>query len=138
MKLLVLLKDFEDVFDSTLGKWKTESVDIKLKPDAKPVNSRYYPVPCINKENFKKELLCLVDIGVLEPVQSSEYGTPVFIIPKKEGTVRLLSDYRRHCTVVVASNVLLNFAWSKSSIRRKAFYGLIECAPIYPLVTVLE
>ena len=31
-KLLVLLKDFEDVFDGTLGKWKTEPVDIKLKP----------------------------------------------------------------------------------------------------------
>ena len=94
-KLLVLLKDFEDVFDGTLGKWKTEPVDIELKPDAKPVNSRYYPVPRINKETFKKELLRLVDIGVLEPVQSSEYGTPVFIIPKKEGTVRFLSDYRR-------------------------------------------
>ena len=94
-KLLVLLKDFEDVFDGTLGKWKTDPVDIELKPDAKPVNSRYYPVPRINKETFKKELLRLVDIGVLEPVQSSEYGTPVFIIPKKEGTVRFLSDYRR-------------------------------------------
>ena len=86
-KLLVLLKDFEDIFHSTLGKWKTELVSIKLKPDAKPISSRYYPVP--------QELLRLVlDIGVLTPVQSSVYGTQVFIIPKKEGTVRFLSNYR--------------------------------------------
>jgi hypothetical protein len=93
--LLSLLKDFEDLFDGTLGHWDTEPVNIELKADAKPVSSRYYPVPKINKETFKKELLRLVDIGVLTPVQSSAYGTPVFIIPKKEGTVRFLSDYRK-------------------------------------------
>jgi hypothetical protein len=54
-------------------------------------------VPKINKATFKKkELLHLVDIGVLlTPAQQSKYGTPVFIIPKKEGTVRFLTDYRR-------------------------------------------
>jgi hypothetical protein len=35
----------------------------------------------------------LVDIGVLTPVQQSEWGTPVFIIPKKDGTVRFITDY---------------------------------------------
>ena len=69
--LLTLLKDFEELFDGTLGHWDTEPVNIELKADAKPVNSRYYPVQKINKETFKKELLCLVDIGVLTPVQSS-------------------------------------------------------------------
>ena len=94
-KLLSLLKDFEDLFDGTLGHWETEPIDIELKPDHKPSSARYYPVPRINKATFKKELLRLVDIGVLTPVQQSEYGTPVFIIPKKEGTVRFLTDYRR-------------------------------------------
>ena len=37
----------------------------------------------------------LVKIGVLERVQESEWGTPVFIIPKKEGTVRFLTNYRK-------------------------------------------
>ena len=69
--LLTFLKDFEELFDGTLGHWDTEPVNIELKADAKPVNSRYYPVQKINKETFKKELLCLVDIGVLTPVQSS-------------------------------------------------------------------
>ena len=94
-QLLDLLVDFEDLFDGTLGHWKTEPVDIELKPDAKPYSGRYYPVPRINKETFKKELLRLVEIGVLERVEQSEYGTPVFIIPKKEGTVRFLTDFRR-------------------------------------------
>ena len=42
VKLLVLLKDFEDVFEGPLGKWKTKLIHIELNPDAKPVNSRRY------------------------------------------------------------------------------------------------
>ena len=64
-QLLELLLDFEDLFDGTLGHWQTEPVNIELKPDAKPYSGRYYPVPRVNKETFKKELLRLVDIGVL-------------------------------------------------------------------------
>ena len=34
-------------------------------------------------------------IGVSTPVQRSQYGTPVFITPKKEGTERFITEYRR-------------------------------------------
>ena len=68
---------------------------MELKPDSKPFNCKYYPLPRINKENYCKELKCLVEIGVLIPLQQSQYGTPVFIIPNKEGTVRFITDYRR-------------------------------------------
>ena len=32
---------------------------------------------------------------MLTPVQQIQYGTPVFIIPKKEGTVGFIMEYRR-------------------------------------------
>ena len=32
---------------------------------------------------------------MLTPVHQSKYGTPVFIIPNKEGTVRFITDYCR-------------------------------------------
>ena len=94
-QLLSLIEDSEDLFDGTLGDWSTGLVDLDLKPGSKPFNSRYYPVPRINKETFSKELKHLVEIGVLTPVQQSQYGTPVFIIPKKEGAVRFITEYHR-------------------------------------------
>ena len=66
-----------------------------MRTNSKPVNTKWYPVPRINKLTFKKELMRLVEIGVVERVQESEWGTPVFIIPKKEGTVCFLTDYRK-------------------------------------------
>ena len=50
--LLSLIEDFRDLFDGILGDWSTEPVDLELKPDSKPLNSRYYPVSIINKETF--------------------------------------------------------------------------------------
>ena len=70
-------------FYGFLCNWDTETVDLELNTDSKPFNSRYYLVPRINKTKFQKELKRLVEIGVLTPVQQSQYGTPVFIIPKK-------------------------------------------------------
>ena len=45
-----------DYRHGTLGKWNTEPVEIELLEGAKPVSSRYYPVPKINKKTFKFHL----------------------------------------------------------------------------------
>ena len=93
--LLQLLKKYKDLFDGTLGRWNTTPVIIELQSNAKPVNARWYPVPRINKTTFKKEMMQLVQVGVLEKVHESKWGTPVFIILKKEGTVCFLTNYRK-------------------------------------------
>jgi len=90
-----LLYKFEDLFDGTLGCWETNPVKLELKEGEKPHNSRYYPMPRIHKETFRKELLRLCEIGVLEPIEGSEWGSPTFIIPKNQGTVRFVTDFRR-------------------------------------------
>ena len=48
------LEYFEDLFDGTLRVWDTVSVELELKTSSKPFNSKYYPVPRINNETFKK------------------------------------------------------------------------------------
>ena len=66
--ILTLLKQYKELFDGTLVKWKTSLVKIERRPDAKPVNLRWYPVPRTNKRTFKIELEKLEKIGVLEKV----------------------------------------------------------------------
>ena len=92
--LLELLEEYEELFDGTLGDFQTEPVSFELKEDAKPFAGRAFPVPHIHLETLKKEVERLCEIGVLEWQPASEWASPTFIIPKKQGTVRFISDFR--------------------------------------------
>ena len=58
--LLILFEDFEELFGGDLGDWETEPVGLDLNPYTKPFNSRYYPVPIINKKTFRNYIKRLV------------------------------------------------------------------------------
>ena len=45
-------------------------------------------------DTFTKELWRFVDIGILERVGSTEWAAPHFAIPKKDGRIRMISDFR--------------------------------------------
>ena len=47
---------FELLFYGTLGNWKTDPLDFGLKNDAKPICSRLYPLPKVDKEILKIKL----------------------------------------------------------------------------------
>ena len=64
-KLLELLKEFEELFNGTLGDWRREPVSFELKDGAKPYHGRPYPVPKIIKETAIKELNRLCELGVM-------------------------------------------------------------------------
>ena len=90
-----LLVKYEFLFDGTLGHWNTRPVDIELQDDAKPYHAKPYPVPRAYEAVFKKEVARLCKLGVLKKVNRSEWAAPTFIQPKKNGTVRFLSDFRK-------------------------------------------
>ena len=93
-KLLKLLQDFEQLFDGTLGDWRTEPAHLELKENISPFHGRAYQVPRIHRDTLRKEVDRLVQLGVLKLENDSQWASPTFIIPKKQGTVRFLSDFR--------------------------------------------
>jgi len=44
-------------------------------------------------QTLKAEVERLVKIGVLKKVNHSEWTAPAFVIPKKDGSVRFISDF---------------------------------------------
>jgi hypothetical protein len=65
-----------------------------LKEGMKPYHGRPYPILHKHKAVLMKEIQQLCDIGVLEQQPSSRWALPTFIIPKKDSTVRTISDFR--------------------------------------------
>ena len=93
-ELYTLLKKYECLFDGNLGTLHGKPYDIKLKPDAEPYHGKTFPVPRIHKLTFKQELDQLEALKVINKVNHSKWGVPTFIIPKKDSTVRFISNLR--------------------------------------------
>jgi len=91
--LLTLLLDYKLLFDGTLGEWNRPHVSIDMKDGAEPYHGRPYPIPQIHKATLMKEIDILMNIGVLKRQSSSQWASPTFIIPKKDMTVRTITDF---------------------------------------------
>jgi hypothetical protein len=100
----MLLQNYEHLFDGTLGECNMETVPISLQlidPNYKSVHERTYTVPRSLEQQLQKikEIVRLLDIGVLEEDYSSEWYSlsPSFAIPKKNriSTIRVVTDSRK-------------------------------------------
>jgi Retroviral aspartyl protease len=93
-QLLKLLVKHERLFEGKLGRWKNTKCKIKLKPGVTPYHARAYPVPKSREAQLKLEVERLCKEGVLKKVNRSEWAAPTFAIPKKDGSIRFISDFQ--------------------------------------------
>lgn len=93
-----LLNDFisrhEKLFDGTLGKYTGEEVKLYVRPGAQPIYCRARPVPYALFPRVDAELDAMLRAGVIEPVDRSDWATPLVIARKADGGIRLCADYK--------------------------------------------
>ena len=77
-----------------MGTWNTKPYEIELKEGAKPYHTRPYPIAKINEKVFYDEIMRMCELGILRQINQSEWGAPTFCQAKKNGTIRVLSDFR--------------------------------------------
>ena len=65
---------FEKLFDGTLGVYPHRKVHIELLSDAVAKHVRPYAVPQVHLEAFRKKLLRLCKLNVLEPIGKSKWA----------------------------------------------------------------
>ena len=82
--LLRTMKKYKQLFNRTLGNFYCKPAKLPMKHCH---NSPYHA------PRAKKELDCLVLIVVLKQNANSQHAYLTFIIPKKDGKVRFVSDF---------------------------------------------
>ena len=118
-----LLLKHEKLFDGTLGEYPGEPMHIDIEPGATPVYRRPYPIPRVHLATFKKELDHLVSLGVLSRVRDTEWGLPTFIVPKKDGRVRWVSDLRELNKVIKRTQYTLPII--QDELRKRTGYQFL-------------
>jgi hypothetical protein len=59
-KNLNLIRNYEHLFDGTLGNFETSDVKLNLKEDTYPYHAKAFPVPKIHHNTLKHEIERLV------------------------------------------------------------------------------
>ena len=94
-ELLSVLQKFPKLFDGTLGRCPKRKFHIELEPAAKPCHiKRPCTVPVQNMEVLRHELNRQVEIDVLAQVGETEWGMPMMVMPKKDGAIRTIDNFR--------------------------------------------
>ena len=71
-----------------------EPVNIYLDSSATPIYRKNRPLPLGQQELVKTELKTLAQNGIIYPVSHSEWASPLVIVRKPNGEIRMCGDYK--------------------------------------------
>jgi len=84
-----------DVFSANredMGKANNFEHNIKLK-NTIPIYRKQFRIPEAHQDDLHKQIDEWLKIGIIEPC-FSRYNSPIFLVPKKDGNMRFVLDYR--------------------------------------------
>eukprot|EP00731_Ephydatia_muelleri_P004053 Em0002g229a len=104
-ELKELLGRFAKVFSNKPG--KTTLYEHRIHTNSsKPVRLPPYRVPHAYRNSIKRELQEMERSGIIEPT-CSEWASPIVVVPKRNGELRLCVDYRRLNSVSQVDSYLM-------------------------------
>lgn len=93
-RLESLLEKYKMLFKDELGAITDERAELFFKADHRPRFLKARNVPFALQSAVEAEIEKLVQLGILTPVNTSEYATPAVPVIKKDGSIRLCGDYK--------------------------------------------
>ena len=89
-----MLDKHSDVFDKDLGCMKGVVVTFEVKSEVKKFFFKPCSVPYILKQKVADELDRLCNLGIISPVKTAKWATPIVPVVKKDGTIRICGDFK--------------------------------------------
>lgn len=89
-----LLETYPMLFSDKLGKMKDFQAKINVKPDSRPKFCKPRNVPFAMQDAVVKELDRLEGEGILRSIDYSEWASPIVVVPKPDGNIRICADYK--------------------------------------------
>ena len=112
---------------------KVEPVTIEIADESKLRFSKARPVPLPLLDTVNKELQRLEDKGVIKPVTSSRWASPVVWVKKRDGSLRMCADFKIHVNQSIASDAypLPAIETIFAGMRKSAVYAKLDLRDAY-------
>ena len=104
-KLNVMLMKYKAIFEDRIGTMKGYKAKIHVKDNAIPKFAKARNVPFALEDSVNKELEKLEREGVLKTIPFSEWASPIVIVPKPDGQVRICGDFKRTINPNIESEI---------------------------------
>jgi len=95
-----ILAEFAAVFSDVPKKTNLTAHHIELLPNTRPMSCTPYRLHPEKREFLRKELDNLLQLGIIED-SDSPWASPIVMVPKSDGTLRLCTDFRKVNAVTV-------------------------------------
>jgi len=96
-----ILKEYADVFKEELGEFKDYEYDIKINNEVPPKVQRQRPVPAPLESKLKEEIERMIKEDVIEEASGASWVSPVHIVYKGDGEIRICIDLREANKAVI-------------------------------------
>ena len=94
LTLQQVLDEHSEVFEEGLGELRDVEAKIHIDKDAKPRFHKARKVPFAIRKKVEDELERLQSLGVIQPIQFSDWAAPIVPVTKSNGSVRICGDYK--------------------------------------------
>ena len=101
----MLLNKHQAIFTDELGTIKSLRAKLNLKSDARPKFHKARSLPFALKDVVEKEIGRLEAAGILKPVSHSDWASPLVIVPKPDGRIRICGDYKNTVNPVIEDEI---------------------------------
>jgi len=93
-RLKALIERHHGLWDGSLGTIKATKHRMRLKPGAKPMRLNPYRMGPRTRQLVGEQVDKMLKLDVIEP-STSEWASPVVLVPKPDGSTRFCIDYRQ-------------------------------------------
>ena len=104
-ELNVILEKYGTMFEDRIGKINGYKAKIHLKKNQVPKFSKARSVPFALQDAVNSELERLENEGILKSVPFSDWASPIVIVPKPDGAVRICGDFKRTVNPIIENEV---------------------------------
>ncbi|KAJ8735337.1 hypothetical protein PYW07_006957 [Mythimna separata] len=85
---------YKELFDGGLGRYTGGKATLRVRDGAAPVFHRARPLPYALRDRVDAELERMLRDGVIEPVDCSDWASPLVPVNKADGSLRICADYK--------------------------------------------
>ena len=88
-----IIQSYLDVFKDELGKLRNYTASLRVDPNTKSIFCKAH-VPYALQEKLDKKLDRLQSLGIIEPIENSEWASPIVAVLKTDQSILLCGDYK--------------------------------------------